>query len=78
MPRDQRYDIFQKSLLVARQEAGLTQQEVSLRLQRPQSFVSKYESGERGLDVIEFLDVCRAIGAEPQSILNKLGVIGDQ
>ena len=38
--------------------AGLTQIELSLKLRRPQSFVAKYEGGDRRLDVIEFLDVC--------------------
>ena len=38
--------------------AGLTQIELSLKLRRPQSFVAKYEGGDRRLDVIELLDVC--------------------
>ncbi len=39
------------------------------RLGRPQSFVSKYESGERRLDVAEFLEVCAAVGADAVKIL---------
>lgn len=35
--------------------------EVGRRLGRPQSFVSKYESGERRLDLIELADVCSAL-----------------
>lgn len=31
----------------------------------PQSFVSKYESGERRLDVAEFVRIARALGADP-------------
>lgn len=77
MPKNPRYDIFQKSLVDARQETGLTQQEVAFRLERPQSFVSKYESGERRLDVIEFLEVCQALNIKPQSILKKLGIADD-
>lgn len=45
-----------------RSEAGLTQAEVAGRLGQPQSFVSKYESGERRLDVIELRQVCKALG----------------
>jgi transcriptional regulator with XRE-family HTH domain len=37
----------------ARQEAGLTQVQVAVKLHRPQSFVSKCESGERRIDVVE-------------------------
>lgn len=45
-----------------RVEAGLTQQVLARRLCLPQSFVSKYESGERMLDVIELRYVCKALG----------------
>jgi transcriptional regulator with XRE-family HTH domain len=52
-------------LIAARKKAGLTQAEVALRLGRPQSFVAKYEGGERRLDVIEFVTVARIIGLDP-------------
>lgn len=45
-----------------RQEAGLRQEDLAERLGRPQSFVSKYETGERGLDVLELYEVCAACG----------------
>jgi transcriptional regulator with XRE-family HTH domain len=44
-----------------RQRAGLRQVDVAQRLSEPQSFVSKYESGERRLDVIELRQVCAAL-----------------
>jgi transcriptional regulator with XRE-family HTH domain len=40
-------------LRTARQEAGLTQAEVAAHFERPQSFVSKCESGERRIDPTE-------------------------
>ena len=43
-------------------EAGLTQEDVARRLDRPQSFVSKYETGERRLDVLELREVCQVLG----------------
>jgi transcriptional regulator with XRE-family HTH domain len=43
-----------------RHEAGLRQEDLAQRLSRPQSFVSKYERGERRLDVLELRAVCRA------------------
>jgi transcriptional regulator with XRE-family HTH domain len=58
-------------LIEARKTAGLTQAELSLRLGRPQSFVSKYERGERRLDLVEFGEVARAVGFEPSSFLIK-------
>ena len=44
-----------------RVEAGLTQSEVAERLDLPQSFVSKYESGERRLDLVELRQICKAL-----------------
>ncbi|OGG54264.1 hypothetical protein A2851_01200 [Candidatus Kaiserbacteria bacterium RIFCSPHIGHO2_01_FULL_53_29] len=43
-----------KRLKTGRVEAGLAQQEVADRLGKPQSYISKIESGERRLDVAEF------------------------
>jgi transcriptional regulator with XRE-family HTH domain len=59
-------------LIEARRKAGLNQAEVADRLNKPQSFVAKYEGGERRLDVIEFLHVARAIGTDPQRLLRDL------
>lgn len=57
------------ALVAARHAAGLTQAELAEALGRPQSFVSKYEQGERRLDVVEFVLVCQAIGTDPVPIL---------
>lgn len=55
-----------------RNAAGLTQSQVADRLGRPQSFVSKFERGERRLDVIEFLEVCRHLETDPYELLRDL------
>ncbi len=49
-------------LRTVREQAGLRQVDVAGRLDEPQSFVSKYESGERRLDLIELKQVCQALG----------------
>jgi len=72
MQRRRRYKFFQKALIDARQAQGLTQTEVAQRLGKPQSYVSKYESGERRLDVVEFLEICAAVNIEPQIILQEI------
>ena len=63
---------FRELLVEARKKADLTQVELSSRLKRPQSFVSKYERGERRLDVVEFGEVARALGVDPVRFLAKL------
>lgn len=50
---DPRYRAFRRRLREAREAAGLTQVEVAKRMKKPQSWVSKCESGERRVDVIE-------------------------
>lgn len=59
-------------LIAARDRAGLTQQKLAKRLGKPQSFVAKYEGGERRLDLIEFIVIAQAIGADPMRILRAL------
>jgi Helix-turn-helix len=54
------------------QNAGLTQHELAKRLRRPQSFVAKYEGGERRVDVVEFIEICKAIEADPRKLLKVL------
>jgi transcriptional regulator with XRE-family HTH domain len=59
-------------MIRARKTAGLTQHQLAKRLRRPQSFVAKYEGGERRVDVVEFVTVCQAIGADPTKIVKAL------
>ena len=66
------YDYFRSLLIAARERSGLTQAQVASKIRRPQSFVSKYEIGERRLDVVEFVEVCIALGVSPQSIVGNL------
>jgi transcriptional regulator with XRE-family HTH domain len=69
---NERYARLMVSLADARRVAGLTQAEVAERLGLRQQYVSKYESGERRLDVIEFLDAAEALGLDGISMLQQL------
>ena len=68
----EKYERFRKRLVEARKAGGLTQMQLAEKLARPQSFVSKYERGERRLDVVEFLEVARAIAIDPFRLLKEL------
>lgn len=70
--RHEKQKRFRELLIAARKQADLTQAELSSRLNRPQSFVSKYERGERRLDVVEFGEVAQALGIDPAKFLANL------
>lgn len=75
--RSPRQTKLRKLLRDLREERGLTQADVAARLDKPQSFVAKYEGGERRLSVIEFIDVIRALGLEPVVAMRRLIKITD-
>jgi transcriptional regulator with XRE-family HTH domain len=54
-----------------REEAGLRQVELAERLDRHQSFVSKYEAGQRRLDLIELRAVARALGVSLSDLVRR-------
>lgn len=68
---DDRYRALIGKLVEARKAAGLSQEALALKLGRHQQFVSRYEIGERRLDVVEFVDVARALGV-PLDIIQSL------
>lgn len=56
-------------LVEVRKHKGITQADLALRLGKPQSYVSKYERGERRLDFVEFLAVADAIDLDLDEFL---------
>jgi transcriptional regulator with XRE-family HTH domain len=69
------YEIFCDLLRECRQKKGLTQTHLCLLLEKPQSFVSKYEMGERRLDVIELVNICRVLGISLTAFTSRLEVL---
>ena len=66
------YSKFLRALVEGRSSAGLSQAQLALRLDKPASFVGKYELGERRLDVIELLVVLKALKQEPTGFIQAL------
>lgn len=63
------YKALLQALIQARKDAGITQVELAARIGRRQTFVSKYETEERRLDVAEYIAIARAVGAEPYGLM---------
>ena len=71
-----RYLKLRQLLTEARMQRGLSQMALAERLGRPQTFVSKYERGERRLDVVEFLDIADILKMDSHDILRQVQAIG--
>jgi transcriptional regulator with XRE-family HTH domain len=69
---DRRYRALRAHLKTLRKGAGLTQVDLAERLHVDQSYISKLERGERYLDVLFYLDWCRACGVEPDAAVTAL------
>jgi transcriptional regulator with XRE-family HTH domain len=67
-----RYTLLRSLLIDARKAKGLSQAALAHELGRLQTFVSKYERGERRLDLVEFLEVTAALGVDPHKVIRKL------
>jgi transcriptional regulator with XRE-family HTH domain len=68
------YERLLKALRRAREAAGLTQLDVAERLGAYASYVSKCESGERRIDVVELAEFCRLYDVKLVTILNSAGL----
>lgn len=69
------YETAISHLIEARRTAGLSQRELADRLGKPRSFVSKLESRERRLDIVEFLAYSRALGLDPAMVAGQLSAL---
>lgn len=70
--QDLRHQDIAALLVELRKERGWLQQDLAHRMRRTQTFVSKYENGLRRLDVIELLDILRALDADPHEFVDQI------
>ncbi len=66
------YRQFLDKIIAARRQRHVTQVCLARALHKPQSYVSKYESGERRLDIIEVLEILRALETDPLDFLAQI------
>ncbi len=70
------YRRLRAQLVAERKQAGLTQDAVAKKLSKPQSYVAKYERGERRLDIVELIEVSTAIGFDPVQFIREFIAAG--
>jgi transcriptional regulator with XRE-family HTH domain len=69
--RNPEYQKLLSILVEQRARVSMTQADVARALKKPQSFVSKYERGERRLDFAETITLCRILGIDPNLLLSE-------
>jgi transcriptional regulator with XRE-family HTH domain len=67
-----RHEALIALLIQKREAAGLTQTELAEKLGEYQSFVARLESGQRRVDVIEFLALAELLGFEPEQVIREI------
>jgi transcriptional regulator with XRE-family HTH domain len=63
------YDTLLRMLRELREEQGVSQRELCKRLDRPFTYMVKIEAGTRRLDVVELIEICKALEASPKDFL---------
>jgi transcriptional regulator with XRE-family HTH domain len=63
---------LREALKKARADAGLTQQQLADKLGKPQSFVAKYEGGERRLDMVEVIEIAKHLKINLSKFLKEI------
>lgn len=61
-----------EEVVAARNKAGMSQRALAECLKRSDSYISKFEAGERRLEVCEFIELCEAIGADPAQLISRI------
>jgi transcriptional regulator with XRE-family HTH domain len=69
-----RYVALRDHLKALRDRAGLTQVQIAERLGLDQSYISKIERGERYVDVLFYVDWCKACKVKPAKAITSLDV----
>lgn len=70
------YQLVIKTLRDARIAQGMTQESLARMLEKPQSFVAKVESGERRLDVVEFVRIALLLSVDPREVVGRIAGSG--
>jgi transcriptional regulator with XRE-family HTH domain len=72
---DARHEALIAFLVAKRTEVGLTQTELASRMKVYQSLIARMESGERRVDVVEFIKLAQVLGFDPVTAISRLAEI---
>ena len=72
MDEERIYNLLIHWLVIQRNLAGMTQTELSNRLEKTQSFVSKYENFDRKLLISEFIAICKVLKCDPTAEIRRI------
>ena len=67
-----RQEFLCKLLRTLRKESNQTQVQLAQKIKRRQAYVSKYELGERRLDLLEIYDICNACGVTLAELVERI------
>ena len=70
--RSARHRALIAAIVEARDATGLSQREFAKKLNRTNNFVWRIEAGERKVDVLEFIEIAKAAGLDPQELLRRV------
>jgi transcriptional regulator with XRE-family HTH domain len=66
------YKIVGEVLAATRRNANISQDRLAAALGKPQSFISLYEQGQRRIDLLEFLRIIDALGADATKVFDEI------
>lgn len=73
-----RHKALVATLIAKREAAGLTQSQLATALGEYQSFIARLESGQRRVDVVEFIELARILGFDVAPVVRELERIGSE
>jgi transcriptional regulator with XRE-family HTH domain len=66
------YCVLLRLLRQAREQAGMTQVQLAKKLRQSQSFVSKFERGDRRIDLVQLRTICQVLGVSLREFVEQL------
>jgi transcriptional regulator with XRE-family HTH domain len=66
------HSVLAAAVAELRKRAGLTQRQLADLLRREQSYIGRIETGQRRVDLVEWVALCQACGADPEREIARL------